>query len=142
MQYENFHGHTIAIGTRQTYTAAVMGALEGTTRTQVITINPEYVVLSRNQAKLKQLTTAPTIAIPDGIGLTWALAARGHNVERYPGSEMIVDICDYARDHKLNIGIVIPQNSLSSRDEITRALQAKYPGIKCLVLVHLAIRID
>lgn len=136
MQTENFHGHTIAIGTRAEYRTAVLLALTQATCTRVITINPEYVVLSRNSPLLKGLTHAPALAIPDGIGLAWALAARGRSVERYPGAEMVLDVCAYANEHVLRVGIVIPRNSLSSREAIMQAVYQRYPHLHCTVVVE------
>ncbi len=133
MQYTQFHGHTIAADSRAAYLAHLQKLLQSNACTQVVTINPEYIVLAHSQAKLKALTLPPNLAIPDGVGLTWALTYRGKHVERYPGVDMVLDLCAHAKQHNLSVGVLAAQHGLSSSSEIQAALQQRFPGLSVVV---------
>lgn len=130
MQHTQFHGHTIAVDSRTAYLAHLQKLLQSDVCTQVVTINPEYVVLAQARANLKALTLPPNLAIPDGIGLTWALKYRGQRVERYPGVEIVVDLCRHAMQRNLRVGVLAAQHGLSSAAEIQTALQQRFPGLR------------
>ena len=134
MQYTNFHGHTIAIGSRTDYIDALHRILAGKTATQVLTLNPEFVVLAARNAALTQLTQAPVVVIPDGIGLVWALRSRTFRVERYPGADSVLDICTFAEDSGHSVAVLVTSNGLSGPEEIRTALIQRFPNLRLLVV--------
>ncbi|MEK7631345.1 MAG: WecB/TagA/CpsF family glycosyltransferase [Patescibacteria group bacterium] len=134
MQQTHFHGHTIAIGTRADYLRALEQALGSTACTQVVTLNPEYVVIAAREPRLQAITQPPNVVIPDGIGLVWALKKRGLNVERYPGAEMVTDICAIAAARHQVVGILVLKNGLSSASEISAVLQQRFPQLEVCVV--------
>lgn len=136
MQQTHFHGHTIAIGSRADYIAALRQILAGTTATQVITLNPEYMVLAARNAKLPTLTQPPALVIPDGIGLVWALRTRKLHTERYPGADSLLDICTFSEDAGYTVGVLTSASGLSTPSEIETALHQLFPNLQVRVVVE------
>jgi len=129
MDTTNFHGHVIRVGSRTVYRNALLAATDGATFVQAITINPEYVVLARKQPELAELTAPPTLTIPDGVGLAWALQHRQQVVERYPGADAVLDICIHAEAGRYPVGVLLPRAGLSTPNEVEQALQARFPKL-------------
>ena len=97
---------------------------------QVLTVNPEFVVLTRNHPELCALTERANLSLVDGIGLAWAIRHISPT-ERYAGADAVTDLCAYAAKNNLRIGILVPTTGLSSPDEIIAALKKYYPDLQC-----------
>ncbi len=122
-----FHGYSICIGSRELYREALVQACATLPTTQVITMNPEYVVLGKTTPALAALTAAPTLTIPDGIGLVWSV---GRGTERYPGSDAAMDILNYAHVNALRVGILLRTGGLSRPAQIDASLHQRFPQLQ------------
>jgi len=68
---------------------------------QIVTPNPEQVVLAQKDLFFKKVLNQADLAIVDGIGLVWAIKAQTNNlntkVERVSGVDLMVALCRLAR---------------------------------------------
>jgi N-acetylglucosaminyldiphosphoundecaprenol N-acetyl-beta-D-mannosaminyltransferase len=64
---------------------------------QVVTVNPEFTVLARDNAAFREVLNRAHLALADGVGLIWASRLLGQPLRaRLPGVDMVVRICERA----------------------------------------------
>ncbi len=62
---------------------------------QIMTPNPEFVMLARRESRFRALLDEVDLAPADGIGLKWAAALLGDRIrELVPGSELVVRLAE------------------------------------------------
>ena len=61
---------------------------------QVVTVNPEYVMLADGSPRLKRLLNRTELNVPDGIGIVWASRLLGKPLTaRVTGTDLLPQIC-------------------------------------------------
>ncbi len=61
---------------------------------QVVTLNPEYVMLAERNGKLLRIINAAELSVPDGIGIVWASRILGDPLpDRVTGTGLLPRIC-------------------------------------------------
>lgn len=74
---------------------------------QIVTPNPEQVVLAQKDPSFKKVLNQADLAIADGIGLAWAIKAQNKNlntkVERVSGVDLMAALCKNAGQKKRRI---------------------------------------
>lgn len=135
MQRITYRTLRIDTGTAAESREHVLALIRSSTPQQVITVNPEYVVLAVHHPELAELTQRADLVVVDGIGLAWALRKYGP-CERYAGADMVVDLCTEAAARHLRVGVVVPSGGLSHPDVVVRALQQQFPGLTCAAWVR------
>lgn len=64
---------------------------------QVVTVNPEFVVVARDTPAFRAVLNGADLALADGVGLLWASRLLGQPLRaRLPGVDMVVRICERA----------------------------------------------
>ncbi len=67
---------------------------------QIMTPNPEFVMLARRESRFRALLDEVDLAPADGIGLKWAAALLGDRIrELVPGSELVVRLAERGAPH-------------------------------------------
>lgn len=78
---------------------------------QIITPNPEQVVLAQKNKRFFEVLNGAALAIPDGIGLVWAMkrvagrqaGIKGGSFERLAGTDFMQEICKLAGKKKWRV---------------------------------------
>ena len=57
---------------------------------QLVTVNPEFVVMAQEDLEFRDILNGADLALPDGVGLLWASKLLGSPLkERVAGSDMV-----------------------------------------------------
>ncbi len=129
MERITFHDFTIDAGTRAEQQEHLRALLSENAFHQVITINPEYIVLAKQYPKLRALSQHVALSLVDGVGLVFALH-RSRRVERYQGADAVADLFNEAEHRKFTVGILIPSTGLSSITLVEQTLRTRHPMLK------------
>lgn len=74
--------------------AAIAAFLETDGCKQIVTLNPEYVMLAGEQPTLKRIINASDLSVPDGMGIIWASRLMGDPLPtRVTGTGLLPAIC-------------------------------------------------
>ncbi len=96
----------------------------------IVTPNPEIVLLSQKDEEYFYILNHADISLPDGIGLKFAAMTLGRNIPRITGSDLTKDLLLMAEETHDEILIINWKKGLSSRQDISVALQKNYPQLK------------
>ena len=101
----------------------------GSTQTQMIlAVNPEIVIASHRDSKLRLCLNHASLLIPDGIGIV--IAARllhGKRFSRLPGSELMPALCERAAQRGYRVFLF--GASQHANDRAAEELKKTYKGI-------------
>lgn len=102
--------------------------ITGNDKCSVFAMNPEKVIFANRNKVIKDILLSAGLLIPDGIGVVLAARLQGvKTVERVPGCELAVELCQLAE--KNNYGIFL----LGAKEETnllaSEKLLNKYPGL-------------
>lgn len=129
MQAIPYRGLQVHIGSRAEALTALKDFLLSSSSHQVITLNPEYVVLAARNPALSQLTQGASLCLVDGFGLALALRRFG-TLERYPGADMVPDLLRYCAAHQKSVGVVLTHDGLSTSSRVVAKLTEQFPGLR------------
>lgn len=97
---------------------------------QITTVNPDFVMIARQNEVFRDTLNSSDLAIADGIGIHLpALLQKTFLHGRIPGADLTEYILDHARQLHLSVCIVARNDGLSTADEIKRAILAKFPKL-------------
>lgn len=66
---------------------------------QIATVNPEFVMLARQDGEFRQVLAEADLCVPDGIGLLWAARRLGQELpERVTGSDLVPLVAQMAAE--------------------------------------------
>jgi N-acetylglucosaminyldiphosphoundecaprenol N-acetyl-beta-D-mannosaminyltransferase len=95
----------------------------------VCTINPEFMMIARDDVNFAQILSRASLCLPDGVGLLWAARRRGHPLpERVTGSDGIHVIAANAARHGWRLYLLGAAEGVAARAADT--LAAQYPGLQ------------
>jgi N-acetylglucosaminyldiphosphoundecaprenol N-acetyl-beta-D-mannosaminyltransferase len=137
-----FKKFRIDVGTRQEAQHALLHLVETSGFHQVITINPEYIVLSVKSPQMALLTHSADSVVVDGVGLYKTLRRHYAGIERYPGADMVIDLCIYAENHGLPVGIIVPANGLSNPNLVVSKLHERYSKLQVFSWEDLSVAFE
>lgn len=96
---------------------------------QIISVNPENLMLMRANPQFEKLVVSSQTLIPDGIGV--ALAAKvqsGVVLKRLTGVDLMNRLVRYASEYRLKCLLIGGKGDLA--DKTAKCYQAKYPKLK------------
>lgn len=114
----------------------IEGFLKDGKKHYIVTPNPEIVVLAQKDTEFRRILNAAHLAIPDGIGLVWALKILGsrlklkgdgknkalnlrpsalHLKERVAGVDLMEKICQLAAKKRVSIGLLGGREDLAKK---------------------------
>jgi N-acetylglucosaminyldiphosphoundecaprenol N-acetyl-beta-D-mannosaminyltransferase len=123
-----YRGLQVHLGTRAEVFQKLTSYLRTSEPHQVLTLNPEYVVLAKHNPELVALSQRAALCIVDGMGLALAVRHFG-KLERYPGADLVPELCAYCAAHQVRIGIVLLPGGLSTPEQVLTVLQQHYPNL-------------
>lgn len=98
---------------------------------QIVTPNPEQVVLAQKDLSFKKVLNQADLAIADGIGLAWAIKAQNNNlnakVERVSGVDLMVALCKNAAPKKRRIFLL---GGWDQAAEAAEKLKSRFPELQ------------
>ncbi len=94
------------------------------------TLNPEIVLKAHRDEKYRHILSSADLNICDGFGLRLAGFLKGNRMKaRFTGVEMADFLLENAKKLNLRVLVIATENSLSTPEEIERAINKKYPGL-------------
>lgn len=97
---------------------------------QIVTVNPEFLVTAQEDSEFKTILNAADLALPDGVGIIYVSKLLGKKISltnRMTGVELTRSLLKLAEAEQKSVEIVLPQNSLSTKEEIVTSVQKLYP---------------
>jgi lipopolysaccharide heptosyltransferase II len=95
---------------------------------QVITLNPEFVVLSRRDFIFRQIINRAALVIPDGVGLLWAARWLGRPLPgRVAGVDLVEKLAALSARRGYRLYFLGAAPGVAER--AIAVLQARYPGM-------------
>lgn len=94
---------------------------------QVVTVNPEFVILARRDPQFKRVLEAASLAVADGIGIVWAARILGRSLPERIGGVDLVDALA-ARSARSGIRLFFLGAGEGVAQAAARRLTARYPG--------------
>jgi N-acetylglucosaminyldiphosphoundecaprenol N-acetyl-beta-D-mannosaminyltransferase len=115
--------------TRQQALERIEGFLQAGGSHQVVTVNPELVIMAQEDGELKRLINGAHLALADGVGLLWAARLHGTPLkERVAGVDMVEDLSRLAAAHSYSIYLLGAGEGVAQG--AARVLQERYPGLQ------------
>ncbi|MEK7202900.1 MAG: WecB/TagA/CpsF family glycosyltransferase [Patescibacteria group bacterium] len=100
----------------------------------LVTPNPEIILQAINHdEKFFYILNKADISLPDGVGLKIAAWFMGVNLRRIAGADLVKDILKLAQQQNKRVAILNWRGGLSSTQDITVALNKKYPKLKVII---------
>lgn len=96
---------------------------------QVVTVNPEFVMMAQRQPQFRQCINDAALVVPDGIGIVWAMRYIGKSTpERVTGTDTLIKLAQVcaAKGYRLYLLGAAP----GVAEDAARHLQALAPGLE------------
>lgn len=95
---------------------------------QVVTLNPEFVMLAQRDTAFCALVREAALVTPDGAGIVWALRRQGiANVERVTGIDLMRDLCALAAERQAPVFLLGAAPGVAA--QAAETLQRQMPGL-------------
>ena len=95
---------------------------------QVVTLNPEFVMLAQRDTAFRALVRDAALVVPDGAGIVWALRRQGiAGVERVTGIDLMRDLCELAAERQAPVFLLGAAPGVAAQAAAT--LQRQLPGL-------------
>lgn len=95
---------------------------------QIVTVNPEFIVMAQSDAEFRAILNSSALSIPDGVGLLWASRVLGRPLrERVTGSDMVPLLAARAAQRGYRLFLLGAAPGVAAR--AAEILCAQYPGL-------------
>lgn len=94
---------------------------------QVVTLNPEMIMMGEKNSDLKTSLQKADIVLPDGAGLVMAVKSFGADVHRIPGIEFSEELISKAAEHGWKVGFWGAKEDVVQK--AVENLKNKYPKL-------------
>lgn len=95
---------------------------------QIVTLNPEYVMLAQNDPELLRIINECEMSVPDGMGIVWAAKLLGIPLQgRVTGTEMLPEICRLSARKGLSVFFLGGRPGVAG--VAARELKSRFPGL-------------
>lgn len=96
---------------------------------QVVTVNPEFVVMAQRDREFRRVLNGADLALPDGVGLLWASRVLGRPLrERVAGSDLVETLAGLAAGRGYSLYLLGAGPGVA--DRAARALMSHHPGLR------------
>jgi len=146
-KYYQVLGSRIGVATKQDILAHTLTLFSDDTFHQIVTPNTEMVMMSRHNKELREVLSAASVSLTDGIGLIWALRfLYGVRTERITGVDFVEEVIrELAISTKPKKVLFIGRNDgldPESPQKAAKILQKKYPSTICKGMSFALDKID
>ncbi|MGQ9503001.1 MAG: WecB/TagA/CpsF family glycosyltransferase [Anaerolineae bacterium] len=94
---------------------------------QIVTVNPEFVMLAQRNVAFRKVINQSALALPDGIGVWWASRRLGHPIpERVPGVDLVVRLAELSASKGYRMYFLGAMPGVAAR--AAAVLQKRFPG--------------
>lgn len=103
----------------------------------IVTPNPEQIVLAQKDLRFGEILNRADVAVPDGIGIVWAVRILGMEesggggegkLQRIPGVELFEDLVTLAQRRSIRVGLIGGYGDLAV--QALECLQARHQNLK------------
>lgn len=109
--------------------AAITAFLDGGFCRQVVTLNPEYVMLAEKRDDLRRIINASDLCVPDGMGIVWASRLLGEPLKgRVTGTGMLPQLCRICSERGDSIFLLGGAPGVA--EQTAEVLTGTYPELK------------
>lgn len=96
---------------------------------QIVTLNPEYVMLAGRDPELMEMINCSELCVPDGMGIVWASRLLGKPLQdRITGTGLLPEICAMAAENGLSVFFLGGKPGVA--ELAAGELSHRYPGLK------------
>ncbi len=121
-------GVKISIDSKKEILKKISGFLNSSEQRYIVTPNPEFLLAAAKDEEFFYILNKADIAIPDGVGLTFAGLLMGKFIKRVSGIDLMYDVCRLAEQQRKSVFL------LGGMDEVAKkaALKLKkfYPNLQ------------
>ncbi len=100
----------------------------------ITTPNPEIILKAQENEEFFYILNKANISLADGFGLKLAAKLMWKKIERYTGADLSTDLLCLAEKENKKVLILNWTKSLSTKDDIEKAIISKYPKLNFLVI--------
>ncbi|PWH18255.1 MAG: acetylglucosaminyldiphospho-UDP acetyl-beta-D-mannosaminyltransferase [Ardenticatenia bacterium] len=94
---------------------------------QIVTVNPEFVMLAQRNLEFRKVINQSALALPDGIGVWWASRHLGYPVpERVPGVDLVMRLAQLSARKGYRMYFLGAMPGVAAR--AAAVLQSRFPG--------------
>jgi N-acetylglucosaminyldiphosphoundecaprenol N-acetyl-beta-D-mannosaminyltransferase len=108
--------------------------LNSPTQHYIVTPNPEIILKSHQDEELFYILNKADLSIADGFGLKVAGWLAGLSIPRLAGADLTLYLLSLAEKEGTKAVVLNWRGGLSTKTDIRKALNQKYPGLDCLVI--------
>jgi N-acetylglucosaminyldiphosphoundecaprenol N-acetyl-beta-D-mannosaminyltransferase len=96
---------------------------------QIVTVNPEFVMIARKNAEFRRIINGAALALPDGVGVCWASRWLGQPLpQRVPGVDLVVRLAALAAAKRYRLYLLGAMPGVAER--AASVLLAHYPDLQ------------
>lgn len=108
--------------------AIVEKSIEENSKTEIFTINNEFIVDAQSNEEFKQILNSSDINIVDSTGIVWALKKQEIQAIKLPGADMFIEICKLCKKNDYSIYLLGGIKNAGSKT--ASALKLKFTNIR------------
>ncbi len=97
---------------------------------RITTVNPEYLLEARSNARFRTSLQNAHVRLVDGFGIVLIARLRGQKLYRLTGADILPKLLAWAEQEKLPVAIWNQPTGLSSQEDIVSMLTARYPALR------------
>lgn len=96
---------------------------------QIVTVNPEFVVMAQEDQDFRDILNRADLALPDGVGLLWASRFLGSPLrQRVAGSDLVEGLAGLAARRGYSLFLLGARPGVGQ--QAAQRFQARYPGLR------------
>lgn len=128
-------GIKIAVASRDELLKQIFNFLETEGTKQISTVNPEFLLLAEKDFFFKKTLEQVDLVLPDGFGLVLMAFFKKVKLTRLSGADLVPLLLRRAEQDKFKVAIINRADSLSTNDDINKALIKEFPQLDFKVFV-------
>lgn len=98
-------------------------------KTFVVSVNPEIIMLAREDREFEHVLKSADLALNDGVGVTFAAKLFGKQLRgRVYGSDLVEKLCERVSKQPITVGFLGGYENVA--EKTAERLRSKYPGLK------------
>jgi len=115
--------------------ATVEGYIEDGTPHQVVTVNPEMLMLARRDTGFREALLKADLVVPDGVGVVWASRHLGNPVpERVAGYDLMLSLLEVSARRGYRVYFLGARGEVV--EEAARSARNLFPGLQVAGFHH------
>ncbi|MEI9966971.1 MAG: WecB/TagA/CpsF family glycosyltransferase [Candidatus Moraniibacteriota bacterium] len=130
----NFFGIQLENRSRAEILTRVEQALSRGEKLRIMTVNPEFLLEARRNARFRESLKNADLRIVDGFGIVAVAKVLGEKLTRFPGADLLPLLLQKAEVKNIPVYLAMSSEGLSSFEAVREALLKKYPNLSIFSL--------